>query len=205
MDITQSVALALGVSWASGLNLYAAILTLGLMGVTGNADLPPSLVWTESPIVILAAGFMYCVEFFADKIPAVDSGWDAIHTFIRIPAGAIMASAAVANVSPEWQTAAMIVGGGVAASTHLTKSGSRVLINTSPEPVTNWLASFTEDFAVVGTVWAALVHPWVSVAIVLASLLLIIWLLPKLWRGIKLVFQKLASFFGGKPAAPPAQ
>ncbi len=129
MDLTQSIALTMGVAWASGINLYAAVLMLGYMGMTGNIDLPPGLEVLTDPMVMVAAGVMYCVEFFTDKIPGVDTGWDGISTFIRIPAGAILAAGAIGDVSQPAQLAAAIVGGTLATGSHATKAGSRVLIN----------------------------------------------------------------------------
>ncbi len=203
-QITSILALTMGAAWASGINLYAAILMLGMMGVTGNVDLPPGLEILQDPMVLFAAGTMYVVEFFADKIPGVDSTWDVLHTFVRIPAGAMLAAGAVGDVTPALSLAAGLMGGGLAATTHATKAGTRALINTSPEPFSNWTASVTEDVAVIGGLWAALNHPTLFVAFMIVFILLMIWLLPKLWRGIKAVFRKLRSFFGGKnePVVP---
>ncbi len=203
-QVTSILALTMGAAWASGINLYAAILMLGLMGTTGNVDLPPGLEILQDPMVLFAAGAMYIVEFFADKIPGVDSTWDVLHTFVRIPAGAMMAAGAVGDVTPALSLAAGIMGAGLAASTHVTKAGSRALINTSPEPFSNWTASISEDIAVFGGLWAALNHPTLFVVFMILFILLMIWLLPKLWRGIKTVFRKLRSFFGGKdePVSP---
>jgi len=201
-QIAGILALAMGAAWASGINLYAAILMLGLMGTTGNIDLPPGLEILTDPMVLMAAGAMYFVEFFADKIPGVDSGWDAIHTFIRIPAGAMLAAGAVGDVTPALDLAAGIMGGGLAAATHATKAGTRALINTSPEPFSNWTASVSEDVAVIAGLWTALNHPTLFVALMIVFILLMIWLLPKIWRGIKAVFRKIRSFFGGKEQAP---
>ena len=193
--IAGIIALSMGTAWASGINLYAAILTLGLLGATGQMALPPNLAIVTQPIVILAAGVMFCIEFFADKIPGVDTGWDTIHSFIRIPGGALLAAAAVGDVNPAVMLAAGILGGGLAAGTHAAKAGSRVLINTSPEPFSNWLASIGEDLAVITGVWVALAHPWLFLGFMVVFVLLLIWLLPKLWRGIKAVFAKIASLF----------
>src|SRR5690606_13897260 len=140
-----ALALLMGVSWASGINLYAVLLVLGWGGSTGHIDLPAELSVLEDPLVIAAAGIMYFVEFFADKIPGIDSVWDAIHTFIRIPAGAMLAAGAVGDVTPALEIAAGILGGGIAATSHATKASTRLLINTSPEPVSNWSASLSED------------------------------------------------------------
>ena len=199
-DISAILALSMGAAWASGINLYAAVLVLGYMGSTGNIDLPPDLVILSNPLVMLAAGFMYCVEFFADKVPGVDTAWDSIHTFIRIPAGAMLAAGAVGDVGPAAELAAALVGGGLTAATHATKAGSRALINTSPEPFSNWVASIGEDIAVVVGVWASLQHPWFFIAALVLFIALMIWLLPKIWRGIKKVFGYIARLFQSKPA-----
>jgi hypothetical protein len=151
--IIKTIALTMGVAWASGINLYAAILVLGILGSTGNIILPQELMILTDPLIVTAAGVMYAVEFFADKIPGVDNGWDAIHTFIRIPLGALLAAAAVGEMSPSVAIAAALVGGGMTASTHAAKSGARILINTSPEPITNWITSLGEDAAVVVGLW----------------------------------------------------
>lgn len=203
--LVTTIALTLGVSWASGINLYAAMLMLGFAGHTGNLDLPPDLLVLQDPMVMAAAGLMYCVEFFADKTPGVDTGWDAIHTFIRIPAGAIMASGAVGEVGVPMELAAAIVGGGMAATTHATKASARMLINTSPEPASNWLASISEDVITLGGLWMALNHPVWFVVLLVAFLALVVWLLPKIWRLLGAVFNKIRGWFGGRSAAPSAQ
>ena len=200
MDITQTIALTMGVAWASGINLYAAILMLGYMGTTGNIDLPPDLQVLSDPMVMVAAGLMYCIEFFADKVPGVDTGWDAISTFIRIPAGAILAAGAVGDVGTGAQLAAAIAGGTLATGSHVTKTGTRVLINTSPEPVTNWFASVGEDVAVIAGLWTALYHPALFIVLLVLFILLSIWLLPKIWRGIKRVFGFFGRMFGSSNA-----
>ena len=201
-QVVAILALTMGAAWASGINLYAAILVLGLMGSTGNIDLPPGLEILSDPLVIFAAGAMYLVEFFADKIPGIDTGWDMMHTFVRIPAGAMMAVGAVGEVDPVVGLAAGILGGGLAATTHAAKSGSRALINTSPEPFSNWTASVLEDVAVVVGLWTAMNHPALFLVLMVLFILLMIWALPKLWRGIKLVVSKLRSLFAGKEAVP---
>lgn len=195
MEMTAGIALAAGAAWASGINVYAVMLMLGLLGSSGYMSLPPDLEIMMHPLIIAAAGLMYCVEFFADKTPGVDTGWDAIHTFIRIPAGAVVAAAALGEMDPAVQAAAFIVGGGLAASSHAAKAGTRVMLNTSPEPVSNWTASLTEDLIVVGGIWAALNHP-IAFLIALAVVLgITIWILPKLWRAIKQVGKSIRSFF----------
>ncbi len=198
-SLVQVIALTMGVAWASGINLYATIGILGLMNMGGYVELPPDLQVLSDPLVIAAAGFMYCVEFFADKVPGVDTGWDALHTFIRIPAGAMLAAGAIGEVSPALQLAAAIVGGSMAAGSHFTKAGSRVMINTSPEPVTNWAASIGEDILVITGLWAALQHPLLFLILLVLFIVLMIWLMPKLWRGIKRVLGFIVRLFQGKP------
>lgn len=197
-QITALIALTMGVGWASGINLYATILMLGLMSNMGNLDLPSELDIIADPMVLMAAGFMYCVEFFADKIPGVDTGWDTLHTFIRIPAGAALAAGAVGDMNGAVMLAAALVGGSLSATSHALKAGGRVMINTSPEPVTNWTASVTEDLAVFGGLWAALNYPIAFLVGLVLFIALVIWLLPKIWRGVKKVFAFLAGLFGYK-------
>jgi hypothetical protein len=200
METVEAIALTLGVAWASGINLYAAVLVLGYLGSTGQVDLPPDLQILTDPVVMAAAGFMYFVEFFADKTPGVDTGWDVIHTFIRIPAGAVLAAgmAEGLEVNEAVQFAAFLIGGGVAAATHATKTGTRVLVNTSPEPFSNWAVSITEDIVVIGGLWAALQHPWLFIAALVLFILLVAWLLPKIWRALKRIFRAIGEFFGGR-------
>jgi hypothetical protein len=194
--LVSTIALTMGVSWASGINLYAALLVLGIGGSTGNIDLPPGLEGLADPMVILAAGVMYAAEFFADKVPGVDSSWDAIHTFVRIPAGALLAASSVGDVTPAFEIAAGIMGGGMAATSHATKAGTRLLINTSPEPFTNWAASITEDIAVIAGLWAALYNPTLFLGFMVLFIILVIWLLPKIIRAIRLMASKIADFLG---------
>ncbi|MDQ6957224.1 MAG: DUF4126 domain-containing protein [Mariprofundaceae bacterium] len=201
-QIAAVLALSMGAAWASGLNLYAAIFMLGMMGMTGNMDLPPSLEVLQNPLVLFAAGAMYVVEFFADKIPGVDTAWDVLHTFVRIPAGAMLAAGAVGNVDPAVAVAAGILGGSLTAATHATKAGTRAIVNTSPEPFSNWGLSISEDVAVFAGLWAALNHPTLFIVLMLVFIVLLIWLLPKLWRGIKLVFGKIRGWLSGKKPVP---
>ena len=196
-ELISFISLSMGAAWASGINLYAAILVLGLGGFSGSVDLPESLQVLENPAVWGAAALMYGVEFFADKIPGVDNAWDALHTFIRIPGGALLASSAFgAEGDTAMQLAAGILGGGITGLTHSAKAGSRVMINTSPEPVTNWGASVTEDAAVFAGLWLAINHPFIFLALLIVFLLFLIWALPKLWRAIKAVFGKIRSWLG---------
>jgi Domain of unknown function (DUF4126) len=195
-ELISVIALTMGVGWASGINLYAAVLVLGLAGATGNIDLPSELSVVQNPIVIMAAGIMYFVEFIVDKVPGVDTGWDTIHTFIRIPAGAMLAVGAVGDVTPALEVAAGLMGGTMAGASHLTKFTTRALINTSPEPFSNWAASISEDVLVLGGMWAMFNHPWLFVGAMVLFILLVIWLLPKLWRLLKAIFTRLGQWLG---------
>ncbi len=197
MDTVSIIALTMGVAWASGINLYATIFMLGYLGTTGNIDLPPDLMVVTDPLVMTSAGLMYCVEFFADKTPGVDTAWDTLHTFIRIPLGAVLAMGAVGDVTPAVQLAAFIAGGSLTAATHATKTGSRIVINSSPEPVTNWTASVGEDLLVITGIWAALNHPVAFLIALVIFIALMIWLLPKIWRGVKHIFNSIRNFFTG--------
>ena len=201
-QITATLALTMGLAWASGINLYATLLTLGFLASTGNIDLPPDLQVVANPVVMLAAGVMYFVEFFVDKTPGADTGWDTIHTFIRIPAGAMLAAGAVGDLNPAVEIAAALLGGGLAAGTHATKAGTRVLINTSPEPFSNWVASVGEDVAVVAGVWASINHPAIFLVALVLFVILMIWLLPRIWVGIKKVFHLILGWFR-KTDSPP--
>jgi hypothetical protein len=197
MDTISIIALTMGVAWASGINLYATIFMLGYLGSTGNIDLPPDLMVVTDPLVMTSAGLMYCVEFFADKTPGVDTAWDALHTFIRIPLGAVLAMGAVGDMTPAVELAAFIVGGSLAGATHATKAGSRIVINSSPEPVTNWTASIGEDLLVIAGLWTALNHPVAFLIFITIFIGLMIWLLPKIWRGIKRIFNSIRNYFSG--------
>ncbi|MGJ0492220.1 DUF4126 domain-containing protein [Methylobacter sp.] len=194
-QLSTTLALTMGLAWASGINLYATLFTLGYLANTGNLNLPPDLQIVANPMVMGAAGVMYFIEFFADKIPGIDTGWDTIHTFIRIPAGAMLAAGTVGDLNPAVELAAAILGGGLAAGTHATKAGTRVLINTSPEPFSNWFASVGEDVAVIGGVWACINHPVLFLIALALFVLLMVWLLPRLWVGIKKVFRFIIRLF----------
>lgn len=185
MDLASSVAAAAGLAWASGLRLYAVLLIAGLAGRLGYVDLPAGLQVLEHPVVLAAAGFMFAVEFLADKVPAFDSLWDGVHTFIRIPAGAVLAALALGGQDPAIVTAAAILGGTLAAGTHAAKAGGRLMVNASPEPVSNWMASLGEDILVPAGLLTALFHPWVFLVALAAFVLLLAWLLPRLWRGAR--------------------
>lgn len=192
-ETLSAAALAAGLSWASGIRLYMALFIAGWFSRSGWIVLPDALQVLESPWVLGVTGMLTLVEFLADKVPGVDSAWDAIQTFIRIPAGAVLGAAALGQMDPAWTTVAALLGGTIAAGAHFTKAGSRALINTSPEPFSNWTASFSEDAAVVGGLWAAFFYPWVLFAFLVVFFLLALWLLPKLWRGLQWLFRKLST------------
>ena len=207
MDIIASIALGAGAAWASGINVYAVILALGVLGGTGHLVLPPDLQILTNPLIIAAAGFMYCVEFFADKTPGVDSVWDALHTFIRIPAGAMLAAGTFGHLDPVLQIVAFLLGGTLAATSHATKAGARVFINTSPEPVSNWTASLTEDVIAFSTIWGATQHPAAWLAVLAVIMALTVWALPKIWSGVARLFVKLKTWLRGRTerADPPTR
>jgi hypothetical protein len=193
-DTWQLVALAATLGFASGLRLYAVLFIVGVAGYLGWVDLPSGLTPLSHPLVLVASGFMCFVEFFADKIPGIDSLWDVLHTLIRIPAGAALAASVFGDSSSATMLAAAILGGTLAAGSHFSKAGSRALINTSPEPFSNWGASLTEDAAVGGLLWLALAHPLAAGVVVVLMILLMIWLLPKAWRTGRRVAGRLSGW-----------
>ena len=190
-QMLQTVALASLLAWASGLRLYLTVFAVGLAGYLGYIVLPEGLNVLQHPWVIGAAGVMLVMEFLVDKVPALDSAWDAVHTFIRIPAGALLAAGATGDTLSALTVAAGLLGGSITAGTHLTKAAGRGLINTSPEPFTNWGASFTEDALVIGGIWFAFAHPIAFLVALAVFIVLVIWLLPKLWRGLKTMIRSL--------------
>jgi hypothetical protein len=198
LDLTQLVAIAAALGWASGLRLYAVLFVTGGLGYLGWVDLPPGLAVLAHPFVLAASGFMCFVEFFADKIPGVDTLWDAVHTLIRIPAGAALAAGVFGDLGSAAMIGGAILGGGLAASSHLAKAGGRAAINTSPEPFSNWTASFAEDFAVGVLLWLAFAHPIVALIVVVLLLALAAWLVPKIWRGLR----RLAGLVRGSLQRP---
>jgi hypothetical protein len=200
-DTWQLVALAATLGFASGLRLYAVLFIIGMAGYLGWVDLPTGLAPLAHPLVLAASGFMCFVEFFADKIPGVDSLWDVLHTLIRIPAGAALAASVFGDSSSATMLAAAIMGGTLAAGSHFTKAGSRALINTSPEPFSNWGASLSEDVAVGGLLWLAVAHPLAAGAVIVLMILLMIWLLPKAWR----TGRRLAGRLSGWLSAPKSR
>jgi hypothetical protein len=198
MESLSQLALAGGLAWASGIRLYATILIVGLLGRYGYLHLPDHLLVLQHTWVLIAAGVMTAGEFLADKIPGFDSLWDALHTFIRIPAGAFLAWGALGDSTPAAQMAAAIVGGLITGGTHLAKSGGRAAINTSPEPFTNWTASAGEDGLVLGGLFLAIQHPLVFLIALVLFLALVVWLVPKLLRFVARIVRRLA---GGEAAS----
>jgi hypothetical protein len=196
-DTAQLIAIASVLGFASGLRLYLVLFAVGLAGYLQWVPLPAGLQLLTSPWVLGASGLMMAVEFFADKVPALDSLWDTVHTLIRIPAGAALAAAVLGGDSATWATVAAILGGSLAATSHFTKAGSRALANTSPEPFSNVALSSAEDVLAGGLLLLVLAYPWVAAGIVLLLVLLAIWLLPKLARFIARLVRRL---FGGAPA-----
>jgi hypothetical protein len=192
LDFAGLLALAAGLGWASGLRLYTTLFVIGLAGKLGWVILPGGLRLLEHPWVLGAAAVMLLLEFFADKIPLLDSVWDTVHTFVRIPAGAALAAMVFGGQGLEWQTAMAMLGGTLAAGTHFTKAGTRAMINASPEPFTNIAASFGEDVVVLTGLWLMFAHPLLMLAVLVLLVVLIIWLLPILWRSIAGVVRGLS-------------
>jgi len=190
----------MGSAWLSGINLYAAVLTMGLLQHFNLAHLPGDLNGLSEWWVIILAGALYLVEFIADKIPAVDSAWDAIHTFIRIPAGAILAASAFAHFDSKVRLAALLIGGGVALSSHGMKAATRVAVNASPEPFSNIALSLAEDVVTFGSAVTMAFHPLVILTVVGIAVLFAIWLIPKILRALRRLFQRKRY---REPAATP--
>ena len=201
MEISALMTLALGAAWASGLNLYAAAAVLGILGATGQMTLPPDMQILSHPAMIGVAVVMYSIEFVTDKLPGLDSTWDAIHSFIRIPAGAVLAAAAMGDVGFAAQAAAFLLGGGIAAASHAVKAGTRVMINTSPEPFSNWGASVAEDGLVIGGLSLAVFYPVGFLVLFAGFVLFAVWILPRIVRGVKGLWNRLR---GRKDTAAPA-
>jgi hypothetical protein len=187
LDTLQTIAIGVGLAWASGLRLYFVLFAAGLAARLGYVTVPDGLELLSHDWVLVASGLMLVAEFVADKVPLFDSVWDSVHTFIRIPAGAVLAASAIGLEHPAMTLAAAIVGGTIASGSHLAKAGSRVVINTSPEPVSNWSASLAEDGLVVGGLWLAFAHPVAFLVLLALFALLLAWLLPKLSRAIRTV------------------
>ena len=186
MNEAALFALGITLAWLAGVRVYLTVFGLGLAGALGWADLPEAMKICQSPWVLATSGSLALVEFGADKIPGVDSGWDLLHTLLRIPVGAFLASAALAGNEGDMSLGWAVAGAGAAFASHALKSGTRALINTSPEPLSNWTASVTEDAAAVGALALVFAHPWLALALVLgtglAILLAVVWVARKLFR-----------------------
>jgi hypothetical protein len=189
LDPTQIVALAAALGWASGIRLYLVLFLVGFVDRMGWVAMPDGLHTLSHPLVLAASGLMVIVEFFADKVPWVDSIWDTVHTFIRVPAGALLAASAIGALDSHGGTVgtlvAAILGGSLAAGAHLTKSSTRALANTSPEPFSNIGLSLGEDVLVPGGLALALLHPFVFIVLLALSVAIAAWVVPKIWRFIK--------------------
>ena len=193
MKMIQQLALAGGLSWASGLRLYLTVFAVGLLSKFGYIQLPATLDILSNPVVLSVAGVLCVIEFLADKIPYVDSAWDGIQTFVRIPAGVLLAMGAINSSDPMIATITALLGGSLAGATHATKAGSRALINTSPEPVSNIAASLSEESLLITGGWLIFAHPAVFIGLLCGFIVLLFWLLPKLWRGIKSVLGSIGK------------
>ena len=204
VDHLSELALAGSLAWASGIRLYATIFVVGILGRLEYLHLPEPLLVLEHTWVLAASGIMVAGEFFADKVPGFDSLWDALHTFIRIPAGAFLACGAMGDSTTAAQVVAAILGGMVAGGTHLAKSGGRAVINTSPEPLSNWTLSFGEDGLVLGGLFLAITHPAAFLVLLAVFLAIVIWLAPKLIRFLAAMLQRLRGRDAAK-AVPVAR
>jgi len=205
MDWFSTLSLALGSAWTSGINLYATVTVLGLLQKFGATKLPGGLDALDNWWIIGVAGGLYLVEFFADKIPYVDSVWDVVHTFIRVPAGAIVAYAATAQLDSSITIPAALVGGGLALSSHGTKSALRVGANLSPEPVSNWVLSLIEDAVAIIGAFLAVFAPFIIAAVLGIFLIFFVWFFPKVFRAIKRLFVAIGAFFRGESFADVAR
>ena len=195
MNFISTLAISMGASWVAGINLYAAVATLGLLGRFSGLKLPGELEVVTSWWVIGVALFLFVIEFIADKIQFVDSAWDIIHTFIRIPAGAVLAATAFGDFDRSVQVIALLLGGGLALSSHGTKAATRALINTSPEPVSNIVVSLGEDILAVATIVLAMFLPLIVFFVIAAGLIFSLWLLPRVVRFFRKVCGRIRLFF----------
>lgn len=197
MGTIEALSLAMGTAWTSGINLYATVAALGIANQAQLIQLPPDLQVLSHPAVIAIACIMYVIEFFADKVPYVDSGWDVLHTFIRVPAGAILAARSLGDMNPALELAALLAGGSIALAAHGMKATTRLAINASPEPFSNWAASVTEDVAVLGSVWMMFHHPIIMLIFVATFVAMCVWLVPKIFRLAKRGFAALRNKIRG--------
>ena len=195
MNLISTIAIAMGSAWVSGINLYACVATLGLLSRFAHLKLPGELEVVTNGWVIGVALALYVIEFVADKVPWVDSTWDVIHTFIRIPAGAVLAAAAFGDFDRSIQVIALLLGGGLALSSHGTKAATRAVLNTLPEPLTNAVVSIAEDVLAIVSVVAAVFFPVLLFVIVAAGLLVSIYLFNRVFRFFRTVTRKIRSWF----------
>src|SRR5690348_18420152 len=193
MNPIEILGVALGAGFSSALNLYATVATLGLLERFGIIHLPPSLQGLSHPVILILAVVPYVVEFFADKIPYVDTVWDAIHTCIRPPAAALLAYSAASSAPAEWRWGAALLAGGVALTSHGTKASARAAVNTSPEPLSNWTLSLGEDVLAVWLSWMANAHPLATTIVVAVLLAVCVFLLYHLFRFARRAIQKLMA------------
>ena len=193
MNPLQTISLVLGAGFSSGLNLYATVATLGLLERFGVVHLPAALHALAHPWVLGIAISLYLIEFFADKIPYLDTVWDFIHTFIRPPAAALLAFAATGGAAAEWRWGAALLASGAALTSHGTKASARAAVNVSPEPFSNWALSFGEDALAVWLTWLATAHPVATTVIVVALLALSAFLLYRLFRFARCALQRLLA------------
>ncbi len=203
LDTSQLIALAGALGWASGVRLYLVVMLTGLAGFMGWIQLPQGLHLLAHPVVLGASGFMVFVEFFADKIPGLDSLWDVVHTVIRIPAGAALAAGVFGADSGVMALIAALAGGSLAATSHAAKATTRAAINTSPEPFTNVGASLVEDSMVPAGLWLAIAHPLVFVGVLILVLVFSVWLIRTCWRFLRQLFARVARIFSGKSDTGP--
>ena len=199
LDTAQLIALAGAVGWASGIRLYLVVLLTGLAGYLGWMELPQGLHLLAHPVVLGASGFMVFVEFFADKIPGLDSLWDVVHTVIRIPAGAALAAGVFSADSAAMSLVAALVGGTLAGTSFAAKATSRAAINTSPEPFSNIGTSLVEDTLVPAGLWLAVSHPFIFIPLLLVVLVLSVWLIRLCWHFLRQLFARVARIFSGQP------
>ena len=200
LDMPSLLALAAALGWASGFRLYAVVFLVGMMGVLGWMPLPPGLAMLQHPLVLMVSGFMLLVEFFADKVPWVDSAWDAIHAFIRVPAGAALAFGVFGADNATMAVLAVLaglLGGSLSATALVTKMTTRAAVNTSPEPFSNWGLSFFEDGLVVAVVWLATQHPVAFGVALVVMVVVSVLLLVVLFKFLRAVVRRLSSFFSG--------
>jgi hypothetical protein len=199
LDMTQLLALAAAIGWASGIRLYLVVLLTGMAGYFGWVALPSGLHLLANPVVMGVAGFMVFIEFFADKIPGLDSLWDMVHTVVRIPAGAALAAGVFGGDHAVMALVAALLGGGFAATAHAAKATTRAAINTSPEPFSNVGASLVEDTMVPAGLWLAVAHPLVFVVLFIAVLAISVWLIRKSWRFLRGLVARVTRIFSGRP------